>query len=438
LNTARSGNFRGFASAEDAKCFLHAKEGQEALAALYGGEAELRMQPARYGRLAERFTVRFPGRQGFGFFSAPGRAEIGGNHTDHQAGRVLAAAVNLDTLAVAAKNDGTMARIYSEGYAPIMPDLADLSPRSGERGRTAAVVRGCAARMQETGCAVSGFDAVVTSDVLAGSGLSSSAAFEVLTLMILDGLFGRGELPEVTRAQMAQYAENVYFGKPSGLMDQMASSVGKLVAIDFGGETPEIRPIPYDFYQKGYALAVVNTGGGHGDLTDEYAAIRREMEQVAVCFGEARLGPVDPARFEAEFPSLRGRVNDRALLRAAHFFDENARVARQVDALLADDLPKFLSLVVQSGESSLALLQNLSADPHSQPLPFALELSRRMLAGCGAWRVHGGGFAGTILAFVPLRMLDAYRVRMDTAFGAGACRALRIRPVGPVMFQNTM
>ncbi len=414
--------------------FLESANGSELLAIQYGGDdGVLNTQRLRYAALAERFAAQFPQRRGMAFFSSPGRAEIGGNHTDHQAGRVLAAAVNLDTLAAAAANHSMLVHVHSEGYPPIALDLAELVPVESERGTSAAAIRGCAARMKTLGYAIGGFDAVMTSDVLSGSGLSSSAAFEVLICAIFDGLFGNGDMPAPLRAQISQYAENVFFDKPSGLMDQMASSVGGLVAIDFeSAEKPLIQAISYDFFVKGYALAVVNTRGGHDDLTPAYAAIPREMEQVAAFFGQKKLRSVDRNRFEAEIPKLRSKVSDRAILRAMHFFDENERVAEQVSALLADDSRRFLELIVDSGMSSLALLQNLNAHPEEQPLPLALELSRRMLAGRGAWRVHGGGFAGTILAFVPLDMMENYRGRMDAVFGQGACQTLRIRPLGPM------
>lgn len=405
---------------------------QESFRLLYGANPDiLPRQEARYKALADRFSARFPDRAGMRLFSAPGRAEIGGNHTDHQSGRVLAAAIDLDTVAAAAPNGTLLVRVDSEGFAPITVDLSDLSAREGEKGTTAAVIRGCAARLKALGRRVHGFDAAVTSSVLVGSGLSSSAAFEVLICAIFDGLFGQGDLEPALRAQTAQYAENVYFGKPSGLLDQMASSVGGLVAVDFETETPKVEPLAFDFAAHAYALAIVNTSGSHDDLTHAYAAIPEEMRQVAACFGKERLRQVNPAAFEAAIPELRGKVSDRAILRAMHFFDEDARVLRQVQALKAGDLKRFFELIVASGESSWKLLQNVWANPTEQPLSLALELSHRMLNGKGAWRVHGGGFAGTILAFVPLSMLDAYRARMDAVFGDGACCPLNIRPVGP-------
>lgn len=402
------------------------------LAKLYGQDSiTISAQTARYKLLLNRFYTTFPGQTSTRLFSAPGRAEIGGNHTDHQSGRVLAAAINLDTIAAAALNGTMTARVYSDSFDPIEVNLADLSVQGkSEWGTSEAIIRGCAARMVDLGKTVGGFDAAVTSNVFVGSGLSSSAAFEVLICTIFDGLFGNGDLSPVLRAQISQYAENEYFGKPSGLMDQTASSVGGIVAIDFEKEQPQINALSYDFAKKGYALAVVNTGGAHDDLTDAYAGIRTEMEQVAAFFGQERLRFVQPQAFEAAIPKLRGAVSDRAILRAFHFFDENERVPQMVAALQADDLPAFFRLIIASGQSSWMLLQNIWATPQSQPLALALELSRRMLEGNGAWRVHGGGFAGTILAFVPQDRMDMYTEKMNAVFGENACRPLSIRPVG--------
>jgi len=401
----------------------------DTLEMLYG-RPNVAAQSCRYEGLAARFAKIFPGHDGARFFSAPGRAEIGGNHTDHQSGRVLCAAIDLDTVAAAAPNGGVIARVESEGFPPVSVDLSDLSPRNEERGTSAAVVRGCAARLRALGFATGGFDAVVTSNVFSGSGLSSSAAFEMMVCAVFDGLFGGGGLTPVIAAQVSQYAENHYFGKPCGLLDQMASAMGGVTAIDFRGAEPEVKRVPYDFAAEGYALAVVNTGGSHDDLTEAYAAITREMGQVAAHFGEKRLRPVDPGRFEAEIPVLRKKLSERVILRALHFFDENERVLHQVAALKAGDLPRFFSLIIESGDSSWKLLQNVWASPAEQPLALALALSARMLRGHGAWRVHGGGFAGTILAFVPLDMLDTYKSRMNSVFGEGACHPLRVRPVG--------
>lgn len=418
----------------DARALLASARGEAELARLYG---DARAAAERYRALLDWFASLYPQSRAVRLFSAPGRAEIGGNHTDHQSGRVLAAAVNLDTVAAVAPREDLRVTIYSKGFRPIMLDLSDLSARASERGTAAAVVRGVAARMTELGCRLRGFDAAVISDVPVGSGLSSSAAFEVLVCAVFDGIFGEGGMDAGLRARVAQYAENVYFGKPSGLMDQTASAVGGMVVIDFEREAPDIRPLAFDFAAKGYALAVVGTGGSHDDLTSAYAAIPQEMQSVAACFGKSRLREVDEAAFAEGIPSLRGKVSDRAILRAMHFFGDHARVLDEAAALEAGDLPRFFDCVIASGESSWKWLQNVWASPEEQPLSLALALSEQMLRGRGAWRIHGGGFAGTILAFVPLSMLGEYRARMDAAFGAGACVPLAIRPVGAHELTNS-
>lgn len=417
--------------------YAKSQEGAERLASLYGrDENTLAAQRARYAKLIERHEARFGRTDGdICFFSAPGRTEIGGNHTDHNLGRVLAAAVNLDTVAAVTKSADGVIVVDSEGYRPITVDTADLSVREDELGTTAALIRGVAARMTELGYKVGGFHAAVTSNVLRGSGLSSSAAFEVLMAAILDGLYNGWVLDAKERAQIAQRAENLHFGKPCGLMDQMASSVGGLVTIDFKDPTPVVEALPYDFKAKGYSLVVVNTGGDHGDLTDDYAAIPAEMKAVAAQFGRKVLREIAPAEMEAAIPKLRGKVSDRAILRALHFYDDNARVPMQVAALRQDNLGAFLSLVIESGESSWKLLQNVYARPLEEQMALALELSRRVLKGSGAWRVHGGGFAGTIQAFVPDSLLDAYVKKLEASFGAGACTVLSIRPEGAVMME---
>lgn len=407
------------------------KPTKAALATLYGTDSQtLVAQAERYASLLSRFAALFPGQGLPRLFSAPGRTEIGGNHTDHQSGRVLAASVNLDTIAAAEKKEGGIIRANSEGFAPCVVDLSALAPREEERGTTASIIRGCAARMREMGFAIGGFDVCIASNVLKGSGLSSSAAIEVLICAILDGLYNDGQMSPILRARISQYAENRYFGKPSGLMDQMASSVGGIVAIDFGGIEPEAGALRFDFAARGYTLAVVDTGGSHDELTPDYAAIRAEMEAVAGIFGKPRLREVEQSLFEKAIPELRGKVSDRALLRAFHFYDENNRVPDMVYALQDNDLASFFRLVIASGDSSWELLQNVWATPAEQPVALAMELSRRFLKKDGAWRVHGGGFAGTILAFVPMQRYDDYAAYMDAVFGKGKCCPLSIRQVG--------
>ena len=364
-----------------------------------------------------------------GHFSAPGRTEIGGNHTDHQRGRVLAAAVDLDTRAAVRRNGTGIIRVQSQGYPLCQIDLSDTAPRAAERGTTAALIRGVAAWMQDRGCPVEGFDAYVTSSVLPGSGLSSSAAFEVLIGAIINGLFG-GHFTPKQLAIAGQFAENVYFGKPCGLMDQMASAVGGLVAIDFAPEEPVVTKVDFDLSASGYALCIIDTGADHADLTDEYAAIPAEMKKIAGHLGKEVLSQVPEADFFRQIPALRQRCGDRAVLRAIHFFEENERVARQVTALEQGDLPAFLALVNESGRSSWQYLQNVIAHPRRQEMALALALCRRLLDGEGACRVHGGGFAGTVQAFVPADMLERFLVGIDGLLGQGACHVVKIRPNG--------
>ena len=405
------------------------------VATLYGaGESTLNAQKARYGKLVERFEKRYGEDMGeLCFFSAPGRTEIGGNHTDHNNGRVLAAAVNLDTIACVAKTDDNVIVVDSEGFPPITVKLDNLAIREADYGTTLSLIRGTAGVMKDMGYKVGGFRATVSSSVLRGSGLSSSAAFEVLMAAILDGLYNGWVVDAKTRAVISQKVENIYFGKPCGLLDQMASSVGGMVTIDFATADAQVEAISCDFAAKGYALCVVNTGGNHGDLTDDYAAIRTEMEAVAAQFGKKCLREVDPEDFEENVGKLRKAVGDRAVLRAMHFYDDNARVVEQVAAIKAGDLFKFFDAVKRSGDSSWKLLQNVYARPTEEQMAMGIELSRRFLGGDGAQRVHGGGFAGTIQAYVPMGRLPAYVEMIESAFGEGSCQPLMIRPEGAVM-----
>ena len=414
----------------DVRALLNANDAR--LRALYGGE----VPAARYESLADAFRAHFS-REPQAFVSAPGRTEVIGNHTDHNLGRVLAAAVDLDTVAAVAPTDTGVVTLWSAGYdKPFVVDLADLSVHEEEKETTYALIRGVAARLKELGYKVGGFDACVTSTVFKGSGLSSSAAFEVMLVAVFDALYNGWVVNAKLRAQISQYAENVFFGKPSGLMDQMASSVGGLVTIDFLPDDPDVRAIQYDFQKKGYAVCVVTVGGDHGDLTGEYAAITTEMRAVSKALGIRALAETDAEKLTAALPKLKNHVPDRGLLRAFHFVDETARVTDAVAALERDDVQAFFEALVASGESSWKLLQNLYVPgSDNQEMPLALEMSRRMLVGRGAWRIHGGGFAGTILAFVPMDMLDAYRAQMDAVFGAGATVALSIRPEGAVVLQ---
>ena len=418
-----------WAAYQDSKAFA------DRVATLYGAGEDVRaLQKARYGKLVERFEKRFGAQKGgLCFFSAPGRTEIGGNHTDHNNGRVLAAAVNLDTIACVSRTDDNAIVVDSEGFAPITVELDNLDIREKDFGTTLALIRGTAGIMKEMGYKIGGFRATISSSVLRGSGLSSSAAFEVLIAAILDGLYNGFVVDAKTRAVIAQKVENVYFGKPCGLMDQMASSVGGMVTIDFKEQDAKVEAIACNFAAKGYALCVVNTGGDHGDLTDDYAAIRKEMEAVAAYFGKHVLREVELETVESHIGELRRACGDRAVLRALHYYDENARVLEQAAAIRGGDLPAFFDAVKRSGDSSWKLLQNVYARSTEEQMAMGIELSRRFLHGDGAQRVHGGGFAGTIQAYVPLDRLDDYKKLMEDAFGPGSCTALMVRPEGAVM-----
>ena len=411
---------------------LNTESVKEQLRYLYGCDADmLQNQQERYAGLIRRHADLFGDREDLQLISAPGRTEIGGNHTDHNHGRVLAAAVNLDALCAVSPRQDMKVRFYSEGYDPIETDLTDLSPRPEEEGTTTALIRGVAAGMQQAGYRIGGFDAAVASTVAGGSGLSSSAALEVMLTGVLDGLYNRFEMPYVLRAQISKQAENVYFGKPSGLLDQMASAAGGLVTVDFRDtDRPEVEALSYDFAAKGYALAVVATGGSHANLTGHYAAIPAEMKSVAECFGQSVLRGISAEQLLKGVGNLRGKVSDRAILRAFHFISEDARVPEQVAALKEDRISDFFSLIRESGRSSWMYLQNVYTDCSDESLGLALRMAEEILQGCGAWRIHGGGFAGTTLNFVPFGKADAFTEAMDAAFGRGACRVLNIRPVG--------
>ena len=405
----------------------------ERLRRVYVTDEAVLAQRARYAALAETFAELYDASRDVRLFSAPGRTEVGGNHTDHNHGRVLAAGINLDAAAAAAKNDENVVRVKSAGYDMDVVDLSDLSVRPEETGHSPALVRGMCQGFLNYGYRIGGFDAATVSQVLSGSGLSSSAAYEVLVGVMLNALYNDGAADAVTIAKIAQYAENEYFGKPCGLMDQTACAVGSFVTIDFADpKNPAIEEVQFDFAACKHALCIVDTKGSHSDLTDEYGFIRAEMESVAACFGKSVLREVPEADFYAALPGLRQKVGDRALLRAIHFYNDNARVEREVAALRAGNFEAFKRQVLESGASSFMYNQNVFSvkQPQSQPVALALALSQQILAGRGAWRVHGGGFAGTIQAFVPLDLLDEYRAAMERVFGEGTCYALSIRPVG--------
>ena len=405
------------------------------LETLYGKEKEtLAKQKERYCNAIRRFGALYPTREQISLFSAPGRTEIGGNHTDHQHGCVLAAAVQVDAIAVVSFHEEGVIRVYSEGYGGFSVPLAELAPKVGEKG-SAAIVRGVAARFAELGVTIGGFDLYSTSDVLGGSGISSSAAFETLIGTIIDLHYNDGKAGAVEIAKIGQYAENVYFGKQCGLMDQMASSLGGLVFLDFADtENPVIERFSFDFEKAGYSICITDTGGNHTNLTPDYVAVRAEMERVAAQFGKEYLREVAEEDFYRELPNLRKKCSDRALLRAVHFFEENRRAKKEAEALQSGDMAGFLSLMRASGKSSETLLQNLysTSEPTEQAIPLGIMVSKRALKGTGAVRVHGGGFAGTIQAIVPTEHVESYVAELNRVFGEGACQVFRVRPVGGV------
>ena len=365
-------------------------------------------------------------------FSAPGRTEICGNHTDHQGGMVLAAAVDLETNAAVRIRENPVVRLVSAGYPACEIALNDLAVHEDESGTTAALIRGVAAGFADRGHVLPGFDSFVTSTVLSGSGLSSSAAFEILIASIFNYLCA-ADLPAMELARIGQFAENRYFGKPSGLMDQAASAAGGIVFIDFaGGREPKLERLQFDFSSYGYALCVVDCGADHADLTPDYAAIPAELGAVSSVFGKTVLRDVDEREFYARIPEVRDTAGDRAVLRAIHIFDENRRVLAARDALKSGDLDVFFAVEKSSGLSSQLYLQNIL--PHSaaahQELALALALAEKLLDGEGACRVHGGGFAGTLLAFVPDDFLPRFRREMEAVFGEGSCHVLSVNPEG--------
>ena len=403
---------------------------------IYGCEPEKAQDYAdRFAKVIKGFQVTFPGnaQAEIGLYSAPGRTEIGGNHTDHQYGCVLAASVNLDAIAAAALNGTNVIRFYSEGYGMIEADLSVLEPVESEKESTLALIRGMAALAIERGYEVKGIDVYCTSNVLGGSGLSSSAAFETLMGVILNDMFCGGVFDAVEIAKMGQITENQYFGKPSRLMDQSASSVGRVVAIDFGDpENPKDEKINLDLAGEGYALCIIDSKSSHADLTDAYAGIPREMKAVAATFGKTHLRGVTKEDLIARTGAIRKVCGDRAFLRAMHFVLDNERAQQEAAALKAGDFDKFLSIVKASGQSSYMYLQNISVEGavDNQAVGVALSLCDVLLDGRGAFRVHGGGFAGTVQAFVPLDMLDSFREAVDSAIAPGCCHVLSIRPVG--------
>lgn len=425
-----------FMKTNELKKALKNGEFNEKIRYMYACEEEkASFYAGRYEEIIDGFAEAFEYEpEEMRLFSAPGRTEIGGNHTDHQHGCVLAASLNLDVIGAVALNDRDEIRIKSKGYPMDIIRLDELEPSESEYDRASALIRGVVRKIKDMGYTVKGFDAYTVSSVLKGSGMSSSAAFEVLVGTVINGLFCNEEIDAVQIAQIAQYAENVYFGKPCGLMDQMASSVGAVVAIDFADtEKPVVNKVEYDFTKSGYSLCIIDSGADHADLTHEYAAITVEMRMVANYFGKNFLREVDPKEFSDKLAEVRAAVkNDRAILRAIHYFNDNIRAQEEVKALRDDDFERFLDIVKKSGRSSFMYLQNVYASsmPEQQAVSLTLALCDEILGDSGASRVHGGGFAGTVQAFVPNEIVKEFKKKIEAVLGEGMCHILSIRPVG--------
>ena len=405
------------------------------LADIYGSE-NVASQKERYIEAVSDFLEIY-GERETELFSVPGRSEISGNHTDHNFGKVLAGSINLDIIAVSSKTDDGVIKIKSKGFPEDVIDTNSYtSPVESDFFKSGALIAGMAKAFTDNGYEKGGYIAYTTSNVFKGSGLSSSAAFEVMVGNILNYFYNDGKVDNVEIAKMAQFSENVFFGKPCGLMDQMACAVGGFVNIDFENpKSPIINKIDFDLSGAGYSLCIVNTGGNHADLNDDYASVPAEMKSVAAFFGKKVLRELDKDTVLNNVAALRERVGDRAILRAIHFFNENCRVDVQAEALKNKDTAKFLEYVIKSGNSSYMFLQNVftTKNVSEQGLSLALCITDSTLSGTGAaWRVHGGGFAGTIQAFVPHAYVEAYRNAIDSAFGKGACHVLRIRPYGAI------
>lgn len=400
------------------------------LTRLYGSENVV-AQRERYLSAISHFSERYGEDRDVALFSVPGRSELSGNHTDHNLGKVIAASVDLDMIAVASPSTGSVVRLKSEGFPEGVVKLSsDLTPNQASYGSSSALISGVLAGFLSRGYCVGGFDAYTTSNVPKGSGLSSSAVFENMIGTILNEFYNGGEVSLVEISKISQSAERDFFGKPCGLMDQLACALGGVVAIDFHvPNDPEIDRIKLDLDERGYRLCIVNTGGDHADLTDDYAAVPAEMKSVAGALGKNVLREVDERDFWEALPTLRTSLSDRALLRSMHFFAENARVDMQKEMLLSGDFDGFLSQVIASGRSSFCYLQNVYTpkNPSEQGISLALCLAEDQLSGVGAWRVHGGGFAGTIQAYVPTALVSKFCSRMEQVFGESACTVLRIR-----------
>lgn len=421
---------------------MNAKEIQEKLSSknaenqfkkMYGDKpGVIQFQIERYNDLLERFFEHFPEFSDVSLFSAPGRTEVGGNHTDHNAGRVLAAAVDLDIVSVASPSEDDMIIVKSAGYPEIQINIHDLEKRDNELYTSASLVRGVCERIKQTGHQIGGFQACIDGQIPKGSGLSSSAAFEVMMVTILNHFYNQGKIDNTQAALIAQYSENEYFGKPCGLMDQTACAYGGMVFIDFEDfNHPVIEKIDYDFSKEGYSVIIIDTGGDHSDLNQDYADVENEMKNVAMHLGGKILREFSDSQLINNLDSLREKVNDRAILRALHFYNDDQRVVSQVNALKSQRIDEFLELIKESGESSWMLCQNCYSTLHieEQGISIGLAATAQILK-TGAWRVHGGGFAGTIQVFVPNSQLNEYLDHMRGIFGETACHEIFIRSIG--------
>lgn len=413
---------------------LNKKSFEERLREVYVDTGVTDYQKKRYQKAIQEYENLY-GEQEVEIYSAPGRSEVGGNHTDHQHGQVLAASINLDAIAVVSRSEENVIKLLSDGYPMITVDLKDLEMRENEKGTSAGLIRGMVYGLKKNGHKVGGFQAYVTSDVLNGAGMSSSAAFEVLVGTILSGLYNEMQISPVEIAQVAQYAENCFFGKPCGLMDQMACSVGGLIHIDFEDPAkPVVEKVDVDFSSYHHSLCITDTKGSHADLTDDYALIPQEMKKVAEFFGKEFLREIDPREFYKTISKIREACGDRPVLRALHFFEEEKRVEQEVNALRGGDFQGFLNTVQESGDSSFKFLQNIytNKDVQNQSVSIGLAVSDSILTGNGVSRVHGGGFAGTIQAFVSDDFVENYREMLDSVYGKGSCHVLKVRPCGGI------
>ncbi len=416
----------------EARHLIERGELNEKLEFIYG-KANAASARERYLNLLSTFEKDFPGREDIFIISTPGRTEVGGNHTDHNAGRVLAASVNLDCIAVVSSREDNTVNVHSEGYPNISLSTDDLSVKEHEQFTSIALIRGVLARCRDLGYTIGGFDACVTSNVLMGSGLSSSAAFEVLMVSIISHLYNDGKIDDIENAKIAQFAENIYFGKPCGLMDQTACAVGNLVFIDFRDfDNPIVEKVDFRFSDCRYEMVIVDTGGSHADLNDDYVDLEHEMKQCARALGGEVLRDVSMEKLMTKLPEIRGTISDRAILRAVHFFYDDVRVVKQVECLKKNDFKSFLKEITDSGYNSFTYCQNCysSKHPHEQGISVALAVTENILAGNGAYRVHGGGFAGTIQAFVPDELIESYAGEMRRLFGEHSVYRILIRPVG--------